>query len=267
LYANTPELLKQELPRKRHLPRRVFFSPSSDAFQYPPEIQEISLRTMTILLEAGIQVAFLTKGFITKGFIELFRAYADSIFAQIGISTLDRELWRALEPRAASPQRRMATVRQLRNIGVAVTTRLDPLFPGVTDTPANLEPLLRELHGADVADASASYLFLRPAFARNMETQLARLGIARARNADWEHTDFLGGCGGGRMLNRAERKRRFDALSALGESYGITIRVCRCKNPDLAATGCGIAGPGRASEAPERNQPLLPFAQRSRCDI
>jgi DNA repair photolyase len=264
LYENTPELLKQELRRKRHLPRRVYFSPSSDAFQYPPEIQETSLRTMTILLEAGIQVAFLTKGFITTHFIKLFRAYADSVFAQIGISTLDRELWRTLEPRAASPQRRMAYVRQLRDIGVDVTARLDPLLPDVTDTPTSLEPLLSELGNADVTDASVSYLFLRPAFARNVETQLARLGIARARIADWEHTDFLGGCGGGRMLNRDERKRRFDALSALGQSYGITIRACRCKNPDLATTGCGIAGPGLANEAPEEDQPLLAFARCSR---
>jgi DNA repair photolyase len=73
LYENLPELVGEELKRKRSKPRRVYFSPSSDAFQYPPQIQDVSLRTMRVLLEAGVEVAFLTKGFVRRPFLECVR--------------------------------------------------------------------------------------------------------------------------------------------------------------------------------------------------
>ena len=49
-----PELVAEELKRRRNKPRRVYFSPSSDAFQYLPQVQDVPLRTMKVLLEAGI---------------------------------------------------------------------------------------------------------------------------------------------------------------------------------------------------------------------
>jgi len=135
LYENLPEVVAAELERKRRKPRRVYFSPSSDAFQYPPAVQDVSLRTMRVLLEAGVEVAFLTKGFVRRPFLELFEEHAGAVFAQVGITTLDRRLWRGIEPRTAPPEMRIATIEALKKIGVHTTSRLDPLIPDVTDTP------------------------------------------------------------------------------------------------------------------------------------
>lgn len=106
LFENTAELVKDELSRKRRPPARVYFSPSSDAFQYLPEVQEVAAATMTVLLNAGVEVSFLTKGFISERFLRLFASAPQLVFAQIGITTLDAGLWKRVEPRTAPPQAR-----------------------------------------------------------------------------------------------------------------------------------------------------------------
>ncbi len=75
LYQNLPEMLEKDLDKKRKLPRWVSFSTASDAFQNVDEILDITYKTMKLLLERGISISFLTKGFIPSDFIELFRKY------------------------------------------------------------------------------------------------------------------------------------------------------------------------------------------------
>jgi DNA repair photolyase len=77
LYQNLPERLEKELDRKKKLPVWVSFSTASDAFQNMDEILDITYRTMKLLLERGIGISFLTKGFVPSDFIELFKRYTD----------------------------------------------------------------------------------------------------------------------------------------------------------------------------------------------
>ncbi len=242
LFENTAEIVREELLRKRRPPRRVYFSPSSDAFQYLPEIQEVTFRTISVLLKASVEVAFLTKGFITGRFLKMFSAQPHRVHAQVGITTLDRQLWKTFEPRTAPPARRLEYIRRLREIGVETAARLDPLIPDVTDTAENLDPLLLNLSKAGVASAAASFLFMRPAFAKRLSAQLAQLATPYLDAAGWEYYRFVDGCGGGRTISPAERAARFARLAAMGERYNIRIAPCRCKNPELEGEGCQIAG-------------------------
>jgi len=98
LFENTPELVAKELGRRRRKPRRAYFSPSSDAFQYLPQVQDVSFRTMTVLLSADVGVSFLTKGFVTERFLDLFADRSALVFAQIGLATLDLSLIHISEP-------------------------------------------------------------------------------------------------------------------------------------------------------------------------
>ncbi len=185
LYVNTPEVVAQELRRKRRKPQRVYFSLSSDAFQYLPHVQDVSLRTMRVLLQAGIEIAFLTKGFITRPFVDLFTGHVGRVFAQIGITTLDQDLSRRFEPRAAPPRMRLAAIAALVRLGVQTTVRLDPLIPGLTDTDDNLGPLLQSLSQAGIRDAAASYLFLRPQFASRVDLLNPPVAPAHAGATHW----------------------------------------------------------------------------------
>jgi DNA repair photolyase len=176
VYVNTPEVVARELQHKRRWPQRVFLSPSSDAFQYLPQVQDVSLRTMSVLLRAGVETAFLTKGFVTQPFLALFAGHAERVFAQVGITTLDQDLWRRFEPRTAPPHMRLAAIEALIRLGVKTTVRLDPLIPGLTDSDDNLLPLLQSLAQAGIRDAAASFLFLRPRLASRVEAQITPEG-------------------------------------------------------------------------------------------
>lgn len=85
LYQNLPEMLEKELDRKKKPPLWVSFSTASDSFQDLDEILDITYRTMKLLLERGIGISFLTKGFIPLDFIELFRKYSPVSY-RVGLS-------------------------------------------------------------------------------------------------------------------------------------------------------------------------------------
>ncbi len=259
LYENTAELLASELQRRRRQPGRVYFSPSSDAFQDVPEVQELTYRTMSILLDAGVEVSFLTKGLVTDRFFELFNKTSAAVFAQVGITTLDPSLSTTLEPGAASPTQRLETMRRLSDIGVHTTARLDPLIPDVTDARSSIEPLLASLCQAGVRFAATSYLFVRPRLARAIHGLLSHVSGTRVNVRRWPRQEFLGGSGGGQMLDAGERAHRFADLLAWGEKAGVCVTPCRCKNPEFDGQGCAIAGRDLPEPLLSNDQQLLGF--------
>ncbi len=266
LFENTATLVHEELKRKHRPPRRVYFSPSSDPFQFLPCVQEVSFQTMSVLLGAGIEVSFLTKGFVADRFIRLFAKTPSLVFAQVGITTLKTGLWKRFEPRTAPPQRRIELLRALGDIGVKATARLDPLMPDVTDREENIGPLFECLRKANVGQAAASYLFLRPPFDTKVKDQLRSLSPVGREPTLWQHQRFAEGCGGGRMIDNTQRTMRFARLVEQGERFGIRVTPCRCKNPELGDTACQIAGPASRAENDLDSQQILDFARQSRAD-
>lgn len=251
LFDNIPDLVRAELPRKRKRPQRVYFSPSSDAFQPLKDVQDITYKTMEILLSAGVEIAFLTKGAIEERFLSLFAASPTRVFAQMGITTLDQGISRTLESDACTPELRLRNAEWLARIGVAVGARLDPLIPGLTDTAANLTPLLTALRDRGVRRIAASYLFLRPAFAREVSAQLRHLAGSGFSEPAWDSCTPANGVGGARMPSAFLREQGFERLRKLAAQFGIEVHVCSCKNPDLdIARNCRIAGPEPRTPTP-----------------
>ena len=89
LYRNLAQKLEAELARKRKRPVRVYFSPSCDAFQPMDAVQDATYEIMSILLARKVSVAFLTKGRVGERFLRLFSKHPGSVYAQIGVTTLD----------------------------------------------------------------------------------------------------------------------------------------------------------------------------------
>ena len=168
LYGNTVEKLREELLRRRRLPETVYFSSSSDAFGPYRLLQRTTYEAMQMLLEHGIHIAFLTKGYIWRRFHYLWRQYPGMVHAQVGLNTLNPRIVRWLEPLAATPRRRLRNIKRLLDSGIDVTVRVDPMVPYVTDTPEQMTDLCRLLAGMGVKNLSAAYLFVRPRILRNI---------------------------------------------------------------------------------------------------
>lgn len=259
LYENTPDLVRAELIRARTKPRRVYFSTASDAFPMQREVQDVTFETMSVLLEHGIEVSFLTKGVLTKRFYPLFREHSTRVHAQIGISTLRREFWQRFEPRTASPWQRLRTAARLVEIGVETRARLDPLIPEITDDPDDLAELFGKLRAAGVRRAAASYLFTRPAFKRRVEGAIALPQLGEPGQApDWSWHWFSEGVGGGRTIGVEERRERLERVASIAASEGIDMSMCHCKNADVPGSRyCGIAGAKPAEPAPDVPETLF----------
>ena len=110
--------------------------------------------------------------------------------------------------------------------------------------------------GCGITFAAASYLFVRPGLGQGLLSQLAELGVD---TKDWQQQNFSQDCGRGRMLALDERRERFSSLERMGHRYGITVRACHCKNPELADSTCHIAGHETSQERANQVQGMLPF--------
>ena len=75
----------------------------------------------------------------------------------LSVTTLDVKLSRTMEPRAASPQRRLDTIRKLSDAGIRCGVLYAPCIPGLNDH--EMENILTAAHHAGACDAG--YILLR----------------------------------------------------------------------------------------------------------
>jgi DNA repair photolyase len=156
---NAPELLRQALSQPGYQPAPLALGSNTDPYQ--PQEQQLGLtrRILEVLAEFKHPVAITTKGSLISRDIELLAAMArdNLVRVMISIATLDTEMARRLEPRAASPKRRLAIVRQLTEAGIPTGVIVAPIIPVLTDHDMEKILQLARQHGAQTAE----YVFLR----------------------------------------------------------------------------------------------------------
>lgn len=156
---NAPELLRRELSRPGYVPRVIALGINTDAFQ--PIERELGLtrEILQILSDHNHPVSLLTKSASVQNYIDLIAPMAKKDLCRVGISitTLDKTLCRKMEPRAATPTRRLETVRALSNAGIPVTVMNAPIIPSLND--AEIEDVLAA--SAEAGAENAGYVILR----------------------------------------------------------------------------------------------------------
>ena len=272
LYANAKDRLKDELVRMRQssrsheTPRLVYFCTASEPFVPAPRILDDLYEIMAALLDTGAALVISTKGIVPERFVALFARYAGKVCVQVGITTLDDEARRLIEPRAASvPERLDNLARLIGNSGTAgnsgtgsgtqrsehcasprsslcarnsIEARIDPLVPGLTDTDASLAALLSELARIGVCEAVVSYLFLRWGIKFANDLALGDWSSLAMRKLYTHKVSNY--CGGGTIyLPPTEyRAERFAVIAALASTHAIAVKICRCKNGDVPEAVC-----------------------------
>ncbi len=249
LYQNLPELIEKELDRKKKLPNWMSFSSASDAFQNLDEILDITYRTMKLLLERGIGISFLTKGFIPLDFIELFKKYTfmssfancgikGSVRAKIGIVSLSEDYRNLFEPYTASTFQRLLNIRNLINAGIDVTVRIDPMIPGITDSENSIEHLLKSLKKEGIKNIAISFLVMRPSitnFFCELPSNIAQNILKYYHGQPWQSVITSAKT---RLLQKNLRIARYSQVKRVSQRYGIDCKICGCKNPDLPWEFC-----------------------------
>jgi DNA repair photolyase len=155
------ELLRQELRRVKP-GEAIALGTATDPYQPAEKRYEV---TRGILEEfarhRGFKLGIITKSNLLVRDLDLLRevASANELSVHITITTLDADLARILEPRAPRPDLRLAAVRALSQAGLRVGLSCSPVLPGITDTPKDLEAVVRA-----AAESGADYVFANPLF-------------------------------------------------------------------------------------------------------
>jgi len=155
------ELLRQELKRVKP-DESIALGTATDPYQPAERRYEV---TRGILEEfarhRGFELGIVTKSNLVVRDVELLKsvARANRVSVHVTVTTLDTELARILEPRAPRPDLRIDAVRELARAGIRVGISCSPVIPGITDSPKDLETLVRA-----AAEAGADYVFANPLF-------------------------------------------------------------------------------------------------------
>jgi DNA repair photolyase len=132
---NAPELLRRELSSPKWEPQELAMSGVTDCYQPIEHRLELTRRCLAVLAEFRNPVSIITKNFLVTRDLDLLRELAAHRAVQVNISinSLDSELARKLEPRAASPRQRLQAVEMLAKAGVPVGVLVAPVIPALND--------------------------------------------------------------------------------------------------------------------------------------
>src|ERR1700730_2972721 len=156
---DAPQLLAAELSSPGYVARPIAIGTNTDPYQPIERRYEIMRRILELLDRVGHPVAIVTTSALVLRAIELLAHMAKRNLVRVALSvtTLDAKLARMMEPRAATPMRRLEVLRQLSAAGVPTSVMVAPIIPAINDT--EIERILEASWVAGVT--GAGYVILR----------------------------------------------------------------------------------------------------------
>ncbi len=152
-------LLEAELRNPRYKPERIHIGGNTDPYQPEERTQRITRGLIEVLLTFRHPFSVITKSALILRDLDLLGAAAQVGLVRVAISvtSLDRKLARSMEPRAATPEKRIEAIRKLTAAGVPVTVMFAPAIPGLNDH--EMEAVLER--AAQAGATGAGYVALR----------------------------------------------------------------------------------------------------------
>ncbi|MEP4424135.1 MAG: PA0069 family radical SAM protein [Nitratireductor sp.] len=156
---DSAKLLEREFSREGYEPKTIAIGTNTDPYQ-PVERQWRIMREILEVLDAhNHPVGIVTKSALVMRDSDILARMAARGLAKVAFSvtTLDRRLARTMEPRAATPTRRLGAMKALSQAGIPVSVMAAPLIPGLSDH--EVERILESAHAAGAREAG--YIILR----------------------------------------------------------------------------------------------------------
>lgn len=161
LYAknDVAALLERELSRAAYQPQVIALGANTDPYQPIERDYRLTRSLLKVLLRFRHPVVIVTKSAMVTRDIDLLSELAalDLIKVTLSITTLDRKLARAMEPRASTPAKRIGALAELRDAGVPTSVLVAPIIPALNDM--EIESILEAAAEAGARDAG--YVLLR----------------------------------------------------------------------------------------------------------
>lgn len=132
---DAPALLKAELAKRGYICQPIALGTNTDPYQPIERDWKITRQVLEVLCDCGHPVTITTKSDRVCRDLDILAPMAARGLAavMISVTTLDAQLARAMEPRAATPSRRLAAIAKLSAAGVPVWVSLSPMIPAIND--------------------------------------------------------------------------------------------------------------------------------------
>ena len=149
---NIVEVLRTDLAKRRYVPKLLNIGSATDCYQPVERELRLTRGVIKVLQQVRHPFSLVTKSSGVERDLDLLAPMAADRLAAVyvTITTLDAELARKLEPRAAAPHRRLRTIRALADAGVPVGVSVAPQIPFVND---DMEQVLQAARDAGASTA------------------------------------------------------------------------------------------------------------------
>jgi DNA repair photolyase len=157
--VNAAALLEQELANPRYIPKVIALGAVTDPYQPIEREHRITRSVLEVLEAASHPVGIVTKSALVVRDVDILARMASRGLVKVAVSvtTLDRTIARKMEPRAATPPRRLDAISALSAAGVPVSVMVAPIVPAINDS--EIESILEAARDAGAKEAG--YVLLR----------------------------------------------------------------------------------------------------------
>ncbi len=154
-----PRLLEKELSHPGYHCERIQLGANTDPYQPVERRLMITREILKVLSKFRHPVTITTKGALVTRDADILGPMGQANLAMVSVSitTLDRKLARAMEPRASTPERRLQALKTLADAGVPVMVGFAPVIPGLNDH--EMEEVLER--AAEAGARHAHYVAIR----------------------------------------------------------------------------------------------------------
>ncbi|MCZ6503083.1 MAG: PA0069 family radical SAM protein [Gammaproteobacteria bacterium] len=152
-------LLRKTISKPNYKCQPICIGANTDPYQPLEAKLNITRSILEVLQEFRHPFSIITKGQLIRRDIDILSEMAANNLCSVAVSvtTLNNELKRKLEPRAASGKARLGIIKALSDAGVRVTMLVAPIIPSINDD--EMEEILAV--GKEAGAVDAHYIFLR----------------------------------------------------------------------------------------------------------
>jgi DNA repair photolyase len=234
--VNVAEVLRKELARPSWAGEAVAIGAATDPYQPAEGRYKLTRGCLQALRDAANPFSLITRSpMIVRDLDVLVEAASRAeIGVVFSVPTLDDEVWRRTEPGTPPPRRRLEALGRLVEAGVKAGVGMAPILPGISDSPAQLEEVVRAAREAGATSIWANVLHLKPG---------TREHFLRSLASDWpEELDrYERLYASGAYLPKAEVEPVRTLVAELRKRHGIRDRRTVRVEPPAAAEQLTLA--------------------------
>jgi DNA repair photolyase len=150
--TNLVEVLRRELARPSWRGEKIAIGTATDPYQPCEGQYRITREALQTMLDFENAISIVTKSTLVLRNLDLLTELAShaEVTVWFTITTLDRALWRSMEPGTPPPAKRLEVMKRLADAGIQTGVLMSPVIPAITDSSESIDAVARAAkdHGA-----------------------------------------------------------------------------------------------------------------------